>query len=469
MFLRSIKFRVAFLFLILFLSGALILYSTSYLFLVRSLKNDSDNELKFLVLNFWAQYQSGGLKVLSQELIKSKFEGRAFLVRIADSTNTTLYLLYPEMWKNFNFNSLEQIKPQNTGGIIQLKEAGYKGTIQIKTVLLPDGNMLQVGIGTADRIKVLNHFRDIFIFALIPVLILGAAGFFLFALRSLKPLDTVIEAADKIIKTGKINLRIPYKDSGDEISKLIVMFNTMLDSLDSSMDRIKNTLDNVAHDLRTPMARLQGTTEIALGTEHTAKQYRQSLQECLEDTKSIMTLVNTLMDISEAETGIMNLNKTKTDLSSLVKDVAEFYYYPADAREIAIQTDIPPGIYADIDPNRIRQVLANILDNAVKYTPDNGRINVSLSKKRVNLQTFIFINISDTGIGIPEHDIDHICERLYRAANTKNIKGLGLGLSLAKAIVEAHGGTIEAKNRKEGGALFILSIPVQSYKNITKL
>ncbi|MCD6121525.1 MAG: HAMP domain-containing histidine kinase [Spirochaetales bacterium] len=460
MFLKSIKFRVAFLFLILFLSGAVILYSTSYLFLTRALKNDSVNELKFLVLNFWAQYQSGGLKVLSQELIKNKYEGRAFLVRIADRTNTTLYLLYPEIWENFDFNSLRRIKPQGSEGIIQLKAPGYRGTVQIRTVFLPDSNILQVGIGTADKIRVLKHFRDIFILALIPVLILGAAGFFFFALRSLKPLDTVIEAADKIIKTGRINLRIPYKHSGDEISKLIVMFNTMLDSLDSSMDRIKRTLDNVAHDLRTPMARLQGTAEIALSSEQSAEHYRQALQECVENTKSIMTLVNTLMDISEAETGVMNLNKSRIDLSSLIRDVAEFYYYAADEKGINIKTDITMGIYADIDPNRIRQVLANILDNAVKYTPDKGSIKVALHKKRVNSQTSAFISISDTGIGIPEEEIEHIWDRLYRASNTKNIKGLGLGLSLARAIVKAHGGTIEAKNIREGGTLFILSIPV---------
>ncbi len=461
MFLRSLKFRIALLFLILFISGAAILYSTSYLFFARSLKNDFNNEMRFLLLNFWAQYQSGGLEFLSQELVRNKYEGKAFLIRIADRTNITLFLLYPELWDNFNFNSLDRIKPANNGNGIILKTPEYSWNIEIKTVLLPDSNILQVGISNEDTIKILKHFRGIFLLALLPVLLISFAGFFLFAAGALKPLDKVIDTADNIIKTGKIKTRIPYKDSGDEISKLINTFNTMLNSIDSSMERMKNTLDNVAHDLRTPMTRLQGTAEIAMATARNSEMYREALQECVDDTRTIMTLVNTLMDISEAETGIMKLRKSSADISLLVRDVAEFYYYPADEKGIIITTDILRNISAEIDINRIRQVLANILDNAVKYTPENGEINVSLYRKTINGTPHICIRISDNGPGIPEQDIEHIWNRLYRADNTRNIKGLGLGLSLAKAIVEAHNGSIKAENRKNHGTVFTISLPVR--------
>ena len=175
----------------------------------------------------------------------------------------------------------------------------------------------------------------------------------------------------------------------------------------------------------------------------------------MEESERILTMLNTLMDISEAETGTMKLNLEEVNITNLIKEVVDLYHYVAEEKNISIHTTLPKELYLTADRNRLRQVMANLLDNAIKYTHNRGRVDIETLQK----QQEIVVTIKDTGIGIPAEELPRIWDRLYRGDKSRQQRGLGLGLTLIKAIVQAHKGYIEVSSEPNVGSLFVIHIP----------
>jgi signal transduction histidine kinase len=171
----------------------------------------------------------------------------------------------------------------------------------------------------------------------------------------------------------------------------------------------------------------------------------------------VQTIIRTLMEVTAAETGMMKLELAPTELGALVDDVIGLYEEVAGEKEIAVVKKIEPGLVAPVDAARLRQVFANLLDNALKYTPRGGRVTISGAREPGR----VVVIFRDNGIGISEGDLPHIWDRLYRGDKSRHEHGLGLGLSLVKAIVEAHEGRVEAHSVPHEGAEFRVELPVR--------
>jgi signal transduction histidine kinase len=401
-------------------------------------------------------YSQKGLQS-TEELIKAKNEfhrQHPFFVRVADTKNKTLGTYFPSPWSEFTTNVLAEPEMLSEDEWIRLNAISGDFYLDIATTRLTDGNWMQVGISSETRDKILHRLQSTFYVVLGIMMTLGFIGGWVLAKYALHPIHNLINSIKAVAK-GKMDTRVLVSGNGDELDELAIQYNKMLDKIEKLIKAMKNSLDNVAHDIRTPITRLRINAEKALQDyEHTTAKSTELLS-CIEETDRINVMLNTLLNISEVESGIMHIDLKYTNIVSLVENVVDAYQFVADEKHIKLNIVGDNLLKFWLDPNRISQALANLLDNAIKYTPNDGQVSIAVSLDEPNLTLLI----QDNGIGILDEDQERIWDRLYRGTQRGNQRGLGLGLSLAKAIIKAHDGTIEVYSEPGMGSAFKIQIP----------
>lgn len=456
---KRIGFRMALWYSTIFVLSSLLLFALAYLLLSSSIHEKDREMIEEEINEYVLRWEEDGMEAALTEIRveQSKNEQAGFFVRVADPHNQTLLLTMPPQWKKgLNLKKIEARSDSDTDedSWISLRREGDEEVLEIASHRLPGGYTLQVGRGSGERDQQLEHFREVFVGIMIPVILVGFAGGSFLGFRAFRPIRDLIQTV-RSIDTGKMDARVPSRQTGDELDELAQLFNGMLERIQTLIAGMREALDNVAHDLRTPVARLRGVVETGLQSECDEAALREALMDCAEESERIVTMLNTLMDISEAETGTMKLDLGEVNLTSLIEEVTELYQYVAEDKGIGMAVELPEELYARVDPNRIRQVIANLLDNALKYTPGGGRIEIEACQK----DDEAMISIRDTGAGISPHDLPKIFDRLYRGDKSRSQRGLGLGLSLVRAVTHAHKGRIEVESHPGQGSQFTLFLP----------
>ncbi|MFW6214336.1 MAG: ATP-binding protein [Alkalispirochaetaceae bacterium] len=457
-----LNFRLALLFSSISILGFLLVFGLTFYSLYVSLAREDYQELQSRLLSYWAQYQTGGAELLREEIsVNNLLVGeRPFFVRISNQENETLFLSVPTIWEEFPIDELEDRERSDGEGLILLDSPAHDYELEVAGITLGRRYYLQLGLANQNRMRLLALFQRNFLFISLFVLVGGFLVGTVTSARSLRPIQRVNEAARRIVRTGRIEERIPEENSRGEMRELVVYFNRMLERIERLVEAIKESVETVAHDLRTPLTRIRGTAELALREAGLPQDSsaRDALATTVEETDEVLRMLNTLMDITEAESGVLRLNREAVRLRSLLEDVADLYDFVAEEKGVTLAVEGAEGVVIQGDPVRLRQVVANLVDNGIKYTPAGG--TVRLLARGVGEAAEVVV--CDTGVGIPREEQERVWDRLYRGAPSPENRGMGLGLSLVRAVVEAHGGSVTLESSPGAGSSFTIRLPNKS-------
>ncbi len=331
----------------------------------------------------------------------------------------------------------------------------------ISTPVYKDGKLAEIiQVGTHLRFvrKNLVHFKYNILIALPIILVLGTLGGWVLARRSLSPIGYIASKA-RSITSENLSERLNSRGTDDEMDDLIWTINGMITRLENSFKRMAEFTADVSHELKTPICAMRGEAEVLLSKERKAEEYQEGLAHFIEQFDHLNHMINDLILLSKFDATQVELKMTPLRLDLLIKDLCNLFQILAEQNKIAMEMGAIEEVTVIGDKIRLQQLFTNLIDNAIKYTP-KGSIRVTVEKD----EETVLVKIKDTGIGIPKEEQEKIFKRFYRVdkSRSRETGGVGLGLSIAEWIVDAHHGRIEVGSKLNEGSTFTVHLPIQN-------
>jgi signal transduction histidine kinase len=349
-----------------------------------------------------------------------------------------------------------------------LPENFSEGSITFKTVSLPmhtcrvrlvflqlkSGHLIQIGRTLLDNEELIADFRQILSYSFVLMIVCGVIAGWILTKRAMSGVERVSKTAVQISR-GNIDLRVSPGREGLEIENLALSFNKMLDWIKLLINELIVVTDNIAHDLRSPITRIRVVAETSLSQTKDIYKFREMAGIIIEECDRLVELINTMLEISQTDAGVLKHSNEIVDIEQLVGDAYDIFKPVAEDTGIRLTMEAESPLAVSGETARLQRVVANILDNAIKNTDTDGQVTISAKAA----DSKISIEIRDTGRGIAEKDLPHIFERFYRGEKSRSTPGNGLGLSLARSIIQAHGGDISATSSPGHGSTFTILLP----------
>jgi len=319
--------------------------------------------------------------------------------------------------------------------------------------LLPSGEMIYVGCSIAPELKELRRTALNLTAVGSLVLLIGLAGGWWLVSRAIRSIENISAAAVKI-SAGDLSQRINVAETESELGKLASVLNSTFARLDAAFAQQKQFASDAAHELRTPVSVILTQTQTALNRERTVPEYRETVEACQRAAQRMRKLIGALLELARLDAGQEQMKRMKFDLSQTTRSCVELIQPIADEHGIKIRCELP-SLECVGDSERIAQVITNLLTNAIQFNKPDGEIRVAAQMR----DGTAILAVSDTGLGIPAEDLPHVFKRFYRGDKSRTGGNTGLGLAISRAIVEAHGGSIEVSSGEDAGTTFTVRLP----------
>ena len=449
--LRTNAFRLAALYLALFAASVLALLAFIYFSTADFIERQTETTIDAEITGLREEYADRGLAGLL-EIIHSRSttpHGGSALYLITDPA------LQPIAGNLTAWPRAHQLRPGWVSFPVDIQTRdGPVSTSAIASVfVLHDGFRLLVGRDLRDASAFRSRITSTLAWAALLTVALGVAGGLFMTRHMLRRVEAVNRTSERIIR-GDLTQRVPLTGSGDEFDQLAGNLNAMLDRIERLMLGMRQVTDNIAHDLRTPLSRLRARLEVTLLERPDAARYGDALRETIAEADHLLATFNALLSIAEAEAGSRRETMAVVDLAEIARSVAELYEPVADDKGLGLAIEIEPGIAVHGDRHLLSQAIANLLDNALKYTPEG---KVSLRVRRVT--GMARIEVADSGPGVPADRREAVFDRFVRLESSRSTPGNGLGLSLVRAVARLHGGDAWLEDNEPGlRALFTLPL-----------
>jgi signal transduction histidine kinase len=456
---QRLSFRLTLWYSLIFTLCAAVLLMTFYTRVAYITSESVDEELEEEVGEFAEVMRASGLKAVIDEIRieeSSEAPGAIFL-RLLSLQGEILVSTDAEPWGGLipvNHHKIVQQTRHAEPYFETIDLDGHPYKMRSVYQALSPYVLMQVGVSLEDSEAYLDIFRQLLLLILAPVVLLSAAVGWFMAHQALADVDAVALTAEEISK-GHSNKRVKVSRHFIEIDRLANSFNTMVDQLHALIGQMREMTDNIAHDLRSPLTRMRGFAEMSLIGKSSPAVFQEMAINTVEECDNLIHMINTMLDIAEAESGIVTKRLEQVALKPLIDDACALFNGLANKKGIRLRQEVPDTAVVLADKSKLQRMITNLLENAIKYTLENGLVVVTVELRGQQAT----IQVSDTGIGIAPDEQGKIFQRFYRCDVSRSEAGMGLGLSLVKAFAESFGGSLSVESAPDQGSTFTLHMP----------
>ena len=456
---RTLAFRLTLWYASIFTLSACIAFVIFYLMITSLFQERTDRDLLEQVRVFTAMRNAEGVEAverLAEQEVQASGEKKIFF-RLLYPTGISFSSSNMSFWRDIGVAraSIDTIMEGSTYVYETISIPEKNQQVRIIYSAIGSGIILQLGYSMENITGFFQAFQKVFIPGMLALIIMSAGAGWFMARRALAGVDAITSTA-RNISAVRLEERVPVPGKGDEIDELANTFNAMLDRIEQLVSGIKEISDNVAHDLKSPITAMRGAAEIALTTGKSRTDLEQMAVDTIEACDHLLDMINTMLAISKTEAGVDELQVKVIDIDDIVRDACELFEPLAADRAIEFTCETEAGARISGDISLIQRMIANLIDNAIKYTLPNGRIDITT---RIDADNRVIVSVKDTGMGISTDDLPHIFERFYRCDPSRSTSGAGLGLCLVKAVAEAHKGSVKVSSKINEGSIFTLFFP----------
>jgi len=460
---NSLAFRLTLWYALIFTLSALIAFFLFYLLISAVIRQNTDHELMARTRKYVSIQTINGINAARQVALREAQAAgeKKIFFRFVYQSGLAFSSSNMNYWKNIGINRLAIRRMTDSGKAVfeTLSASNRKDKIRIIYSRMGQGILIQLGQAMENPWALIEVFQKRFLAAMLILVFLSTISGWFMAKRAIAGVETISRTARYIAK-GHLEERVPVSRHGDEVDQLASAFNRMLDHIQILIKGSQEMGDNLAHDLKSPVTRIRGLAEITLTSKGSLKEYENMAANTIEECDRLLDMINTMLLLAQTKAGAGQLNLEKIDLVELIKRACDLFQITAESRQIKLDYSMPSEYMIQADTHLLQRMIANLLDNAFKYTSAKGNIRVLLNRSKGSLPGAVII-IKDSGSGIGQDDLPNIFKRFYRVDSSRSRSGSGLGLSLVQAIITTHGGDITVSSRLGHGSEFKVFLPDQ--------